>query len=172
MSNATAAAAADKLLAEGERTLAFFGALSNAHWDAQLYTDGARWTVAQTFEHLIVAERLLSRLIARVAEGGPGAPDDFDIDATNLSKTGVLGSYDRTALTAAYSETRAATAALARGFSAEQLARRGRHPAMGDSSVEDMLKMIYLHNTLHIKDIKRMTASAAPPAPPVQSSPQ
>jgi uncharacterized damage-inducible protein DinB len=169
MTNPNAIAAADKLRAEGERTLSFFGALSDAHWHAQLYADGACWTVAQTFEHLIVAERLLARLIARVADGGPGAPDDFDIDATNLAKTGALGSDDRAALTAAYAETRAATAAFAGALSAEQLERRGRHPAMGDSSVEDMLKMIYLHNTLHIKDVKRMTANASPPAPPVQS---
>jgi NAD(P)-dependent dehydrogenase (short-subunit alcohol dehydrogenase family) len=151
-----AAAVADKLHTEGERSIAFFTALSDAQWAAQLYTNGACWTVAQTFEHLIMAERLLFKMIARVADGGPGAPEDLDIDDTNLSMTGALGSLERQTLLRAYSETRAATVALARSLDATQLARRGRHPAMGDSSVEDMLKMVYLHNTLHIKDIKRM----------------
>jgi uncharacterized damage-inducible protein DinB len=151
-----ATAIADKLLAEGERTTQFFYALPDAIWHAELYADGARWSVAQTLEHLIVAEQLLIEMIQNVADSGPGAPAGFDIERTNAAKTGALGSLTRGALVAAFGATRARTAACARQLSAEQLLRRGRHPAMGDSAVGEMLRMIYLHNTLHIKDIKRL----------------
>jgi hypothetical protein len=156
MTNPASAALADKLLAEGERTTAFFDALSEAAWSHQLYTDGKAWSVALTLEHLILAERQLAQLIERVAGGGSGAPDDFDVDGFNAAQTGALGVTGRPALLANYRAQREATAALARRLDADQLARRGRHPAMGDSSVADMLKMIYLHNTLHIKDIKKL----------------
>ncbi len=158
-------ALADKLLAEGQRTVDFFSGLSDALWLRQLYSDGAAWSVAQTLEHLILAERQLAQLIERVAGGGPGAPEGFDVDAFNRARTGTLGAVDRAALLDAYRAQRAVTAALARRLDAAQLARRGRHPAMGESSVEEMLKMIYLHNTLHIKDIKKLAQVESGPSP-------
>ncbi len=57
-----------------------------------------------------------------------------------------------------FSGTRQATAVFARGLDDAQLALRGRHPAMGDSSLGDILKMIYLHNTMHVRDIKKLLA--------------
>jgi Mycothiol maleylpyruvate isomerase N-terminal domain len=146
----------DKLLAEGERTLAFFGDLDDQAWSRPLYAHDNFWTVRDALEHLTMAETNLMTIIAEVAAGGPGAPEGFDVDAFNREHTRHLAALDRPALLTAYRAQRARTAELARGLTESQLALRGRHPAMGDSSVADMLKMIYLHNAMHVKDIKRL----------------
>ncbi len=153
---ATAHDLADKLLAEGERTLAFFESLSDETWSRQLYAHDSLWTVRNALEHLTLAETNLVTIIAGVAAGGQGATEDFDIDGFNREHTSHLAALDRPALLAAYRTQRAQTAALAGSLSESQLALRGRHPAMGDSSVADMLRMIYLHNVMHVKDVKRL----------------
>ncbi len=147
---------ADKLLAEGERTLAFFESLGDEAWSRHLYAHDSLWTVRDVLEHLTLAETNLMTIIADVAAGGAGTPEGFDIDSFNRDHTGQLAALDRPALLTAYRTQRAQTAAQARSFGESQLALRGRHPAMGDSSVADMLKMIYLHNAMHVKDVKRL----------------
>lgn len=153
---------ADKLLSEGERTAAYFRGLSAEAWDTRLYVDGAHWTVKQALEHLCVSEHSLRRLAEEIVfAGGGGSPENFSIDAFNQSKTGRFASLTNNALVALYLETRRASAEFARGLTDEQLAMRGRHPAMGDSAVSDFFRMMYMHNTMHIKDIKKVVAGTA-----------
>jgi hypothetical protein len=147
---------AEKLVAEGQRTSSFFEALDDAVWSHVLYEGPPRWDVGQTFEHLTLAEEELLALISRVAAGGEGAPLDFNIDLRNAERLEKSGVWARDDAFIRYRAQRAATSERVAQFSDHELARRGRHPAMGDSSVADMCKMIYLHNTLHIKDIKRL----------------
>jgi uncharacterized damage-inducible protein DinB len=159
MENPRAAQIADKLLSEGERTLLYFGGLALSAWALPVYQDGAAWTVQQVLHHLIAAERGLRSMFENVAAGGPGAPADFDIEGYNLDTTAQMTNPTPAALFEHYTAERATTVAFARGLSETQLALRGRHPAMGDSSLEDMLRLMYLHNSAHVKDIKRVLAS-------------
>lgn len=155
MSN-TSSPLAEKLASEGERTLAFFRAIPAEQWDKQLYTDGAQWSIRQAVEHLCISEHGMMRLCEQIVfEGGQGAAKDFDIDAYNKTKTDRFAAMTRDELLNLYAESRQKSAALARKLTDEQLALRGNHPAMGDSSVQDILKMLYLHNTMHVKDIKK-----------------
>lgn len=146
---------AEKLTREGERSLAFFQALPPDAWNKQIYSEGAAWTTRDIFEHLSTAEHGMKRLCEQIIETGLGAPEDFDVDAHNKSRTGRFANLSLEELTKLYVDTRARTVAYARTLDDTQLQKRGRHPAMGDSSVEGILKMIYLHNTLHIGDIKK-----------------
>jgi hypothetical protein len=154
MSN-SAASLADKLTSEGERILDYFRTLPEADWGRPIFEHGAQWTVRGVFEHLILSEASLLKLFANVLAGGPGATPEFDIDRFNLEHTGRLAVEGRERLLARYGETRRNTADFARGLSDAQLAMRGRHPAMGDSSVEDMLKLVYLHHSMHVRDVRR-----------------
>ena len=106
-------------------------------------------------EHLVISEQEMQRLCAQIIETEIGAPDDFDIDVYNRNETGRFASLDIAGLLALYADTRHTTARAARNMDAVQLVRRGRHPAMGDSSVEEILKIIHLHNTMHIRDIRK-----------------
>ncbi len=148
---------AGKLASEGEKTLAFFQSLPDTAWNARVYQDGAMWKVRDVFEHLCVSEHSLRRLFEQILVTGRGAPEDFDIDAFNAAKTGRFASLSRDELLALYDETRRATIAFTRSLTDEQLAMRARHPAMGDASLEEMLKMVYLHHQMHVRDVKRAT---------------
>jgi hypothetical protein len=150
---------AEKLTSEGERSLAFFRGLPAEIWSKQIYSEGAMWTARDAVEHLTIAEHGMKRLCEQIIETGVGAPEDFDVDAQNKSKTGRFANLSREELLQMYADTRARTVAYARTLSDEQLAKRGRHPAMGDSSVEGILKIIYLHNNMHIGDIKKLVSS-------------
>ncbi len=149
---------ADKLLSEGERALAFFRAVPEAAWAKHVYADGAHWTVRQAFEHLAISEHSIRRLCEEIIKGGKGAPEGFDVDGFNKRKTGAFEAKTLEELFVLYTETRRRTADFARGLDDGQLALRGRHPAMGDSSLGDTLKMIYLHNSMHIRDVKKQAA--------------
>lgn len=147
---------AHKLASEGERTLAFFRSLPDEAWSTQVYQDGAMWRVRDVFEHLCISEHGLRRLFEQILATGQGAPEDFDIDVFNAERTGRFASLSRDALFALYSETRSATIAFTQGLTDEQLAIRARHPAMGDASLEDMIKMVYLHHQMHVRDVRRV----------------
>ena len=147
---------AEKLTSEGERSLAFFRELPQDAWHKQVYSDGAAWTVRDIFEHLATAEHGMKRLCEQIIETGVGAAEDFDVDAFNKSRTRRFANLSLDELAKLYADTRARTVAYALTLSDEQLAKRGRHPAMGDSSIEGILKIIYLHNTMHIGDVKKV----------------
>ncbi len=154
--SAKTAQLAHKLASEGEKTLAFFRSLPDEVWGARVYQDGAMWCARDVFEHLCISEHSLHRLFEQILATGEGAPEGFDIDAFNAERTGRFASLSRDALFALYSETRNAMVAFAQGLTDEQLAIRARHPAMGNVSLEDMIKMIYLHHQMHVRDVRRL----------------
>lgn len=155
---AKSAKLAEKLATEGEKTLTFFRDLPDSVWTQQVFADGARWDVRDVFKHLCVSEHTLRRLFEQILATGQGVAENFDINAFNREKTGQFASLSREALFQLYADTRAKTIIFAQGLSDDQLAARGRHPALGDSTLEDQLKLIYLHHTMHMRDIKKAIA--------------
>jgi uncharacterized damage-inducible protein DinB len=155
----TAAKLAEKLTTEGEKTLAFFRALPDGVWTQPVFADGAQWDVQHVFEHLCMSEHTLRRLFEQILATGQGAEEGFDVNAFNEERTGRFDALSRDELLNLYAETRAKTVAFARGLTDEQLARRGRHPALGDSTLEEQLKLIYLHHTMHMRDVKKALAA-------------
>jgi hypothetical protein len=151
----TASRLAEKLASEGEKTLAFFKELPDNAWTRQIFADGAQWDVRGVFEHLTLSEASLRKLFENVIQGGEGTSSSFDVDGFNRKHTGRLAAQTREQLFEHYARSRQATVAFTRLLSDEQLALRGWHPALGDSSVEGMIKMIYLHHTMHMHDVKK-----------------
>ncbi len=153
--NDKVSALAGKLLAEGERTVQFFTGLTDAQWQVQLYDHGAQWKVRGVFEHLIVSERQLQQLFEMIVRTGVGAPAGMDVDVLNLERTNTLCPLSYADLMRDYTLTRQQTADFTRGLTEKQLALQARHPAIGISTLEDQLKLLYLHHQMHIRDIKK-----------------
>ena len=58
--------------------VSFFKSLSPGELRAQVYQDGAQWTVQQVLAHFIAIERSMQWLFKDILSGGRGAPPDFD----------------------------------------------------------------------------------------------
>jgi hypothetical protein len=150
-----AQALADKLMAEGERMLAAFRELPASAWQLTVYGEGPAWKVRDVFEHLILSEQSLLRLYQRIVESGEGIAEGFSTDQFNAEHTGELAALSRDEILHCYTQTRQLTVDFTHALSDAQLAIRARHPALGMAALEDMLKLIYLHHTMHLRDIRR-----------------
>lgn len=145
---------AKRLQAEGARCLAFFSALSPETWERGIYTEGARWTVRQVLAHFVATERALRTLVGQILAGSVGAPRDFDIDRFNEAQVKQLDTESPSALMDLFQEERERTLAIVENLEPAQLMRKGRHPYFGSMTVQQLLKWIYQHGQVHLRDIR------------------
>ena len=155
----TPAFLAERLRAEGEKTLDFFRALSPEHWTLELYTDGSCWTVRQLLAHFVATEAGFQNLIENILSEGPGAPEDFDINRYNERKVASLQEFSVSNLLAQFAEGRRGSIRLVEGMHAEDLLRTGRHPFLGVVPLEEIVKLLYRHNQIHQRDVRRRIAT-------------
>ncbi len=152
---------AEKLHSEGEKTLSFFQSLPTEAWTKRVYADGASWNVRGVFEHLSISEHTLRLVFEQIVATGVGSPEGYDVNGFNHEKTGRFATLSLEGLSELYANTRMKTVAFARELSDDQLAIRARHPALGDTSLEEMLKLVYLHNLMHTRDVKKVLPPAS-----------
>lgn len=146
---------AARLEKEGERTAAFFQELSASDWDAAVYSEGAAWPVREIISHIVEAEHDLPRLFKRIVDAGEGVPDDFDLDRYNESKVNKAGERSPQEITALFVKRRTETVAIITSFTEGDLQKTGKHPYLGEAEVVEMVKLMYLHVKLHMRDIRR-----------------
>lgn len=149
---------AEKLKTEGEKMVAFFAALTPDQWQQTVYGEEGPWTARSILAHFVSAEQGFLRIFASIRDGGPGASDDFDIDRFNASQQAKLAEITSAELLARYGMTRAQMVEFAAGLDEADLQKTGRHPALGITSLGEMLKMVYLHNIMHLRDLKKVIA--------------
>ena len=144
-----------RLRDEGDKLLAVFEGLTLEQWQAVIYTDGMTWTIKDLLAHQISAEGEFQYYGHDVLNGGEGAPEGFDINAFNNRE--VAAKAERTAdqLLADFRATRQATIEFVATIREDQFALQGRHPFFGMMTIEDLFKLIYRHNMLHARDIRK-----------------
>jgi hypothetical protein len=145
-----------RLMDGGEAALAFFRGLSEADWERRIYTKGSQWTVRQVLCHFVSAEQGFLRLARNILDGGEGAPEDMDIDEFNEGQVGAMAGRTLADLWSEFERSRAETVELVRGMGGADFDREGRHPFFGRSSLEKLLKLIYRHNMIHLRDVRRV----------------
>ncbi len=149
---------AERLHAECEKTVEFFTALPEAAWQVQIYSEGTCWKIAQVLGHFVTTERALSRLIENIRQGGPGAPPDFDINRYNESQLLKLGERPVVDLLDQFKQLRQENIDRVAGMQPAELTLNGRHPFLGEASLEEIIKMIYRHNQIHQREIRKVLA--------------
>lgn len=149
---------AERFRSEGEKTLAFFHGLTPEQWEHPVYSDGPAWTVRQVFAHFVSAEESFSNLADDILQGGLGAPEGFDIDRFNEHEVADLGGVSIPDLMKRFSIARHRIADLVAQMGETDLTRQGRHPFLGLAPLEDILKLIYRHNQIHLRDLRRVLA--------------
>ena len=156
----TPSSLAERMMEQGQKTLEFFRLLSPDQWNLPIYTEGATWSVRDILAHFTAAEAGITRLVENILGGGPGSPEDFDLNAYNERKVAGLKSDSEEELLRQFSVLREKSAYLAKSLSQDDLVKLGRHPWLGIASVAEILKMMVLHNQIHQRDIRRAINSA------------
>ncbi len=150
---------ADKLKSEGERFATFFSGLTDAQWQVDVYTEGTTWTVRNVLSHFVTSERGLVKLFEQIRQGGVGATDDFSIDRYNASQQEKTKELSPQELLEQYKSVRADSVNWVLGLKEAELEIRGRHPFLQQTTLREMIKMLYVHNQIHYRDLKKALAN-------------
>jgi len=146
---------ADKLKSEGEKIVGIFSALTDDQWQAEVYTEGETWTIRNVLSHFVTSERGLVKLFEQIRQGGQGIADDFSIDRYNAAQQQKTKELSPAELLDQYKAIRANSVAWVLGLKDEELEIKGRHPFLGETVIREMVKMLYLHNQIHYRDLKK-----------------
>ena len=145
----------EKLISSGRRTRDFFEAIEGDDWYQQVYTEGANWSVHHILAHFVASEASIVRLIKFILQGNPGVPEGFDIDAYNEKEVNCFAKLPNDMVLQRFMERRGETIELVMELTDDDLAVEGRHPWFGITSIEQMIKLMYRHNQIHQRDIRR-----------------
>jgi uncharacterized protein (TIGR03083 family) len=146
---------AAKLTSEGRKLSQFLAELTEAQWKIQVYTEGSVWTIRDILAHLMTAERAFLKLFEDVRRGGAGSAEDFSIDRYNARQQQKTRELSPPELLQLFDSTRAEMAAWVAALEETDLQRTGRHPYLGPTTLSEMIKMVYIHNQVHYRDLRR-----------------
>ncbi len=111
---------------------------------------------ATVLSHFVTSERGLVKLFEQIRQGGAGAADDFSIDRYNSSQQEKTKDLTPAELLEQYKKVRAGSVTWVSGLKDEELEIKGRHPFLGETVLREMIKMLYLHNQIHYRDLKKI----------------
>jgi hypothetical protein len=147
---------AEKLKTEGEKFIRIFSELTDDQWQVEVYTEGTTWTIHNVLSHFVTSERGLVKLFESIHQGGAGATDDFSIDRYNATQQEKTKGLTPAELLEQYKVVRGDAVNWVSGLQDEELEIKGRHPFLGETVLREMIKMLYLHNQIHYRDLKKV----------------
>ena len=146
---------AEKLKSEGEKMVTIFSNLHDDQWSQEVYTEGTTWTIRNVLAHFVTAERGLVKLFEQIRQGSAGSPDDFSIDRYNAAMQERTKALTPQELLEQYKQIRANSIAWVSRLKEEELEIMGRHPFLQMTTIREMIKMLYIHNLTHYRDMKK-----------------
>ena len=146
---------AEKLKAEGEKFAGIFSGLTDDQWKAEVYTEGETWSIRNVLSHFYTSERGLVKMFQSIVQGGVGAGNDFSIDSYNAAQQEKTKDLPVAELLEKYKSIRAETITWVMGLKESDLELTGRHPFLGETTIREMIKMLYIHNQAHYRDFKK-----------------
>ena len=145
-----------KFRREGEKTAAFLKGIGKDVWREQLYADGVQWSVMEVLAHIIESEGSHLLVIKNVLGGGDGVGQEYDIDGHNAVSTERFSSLNPEELIYAFEEQRQETIDFISSLTEDDLEIVGLNPFLGEATIYEMFRLIYLHINLHIRDVRSM----------------
>ena len=146
---------AEKLKSEGEKIISIFSNLTDDAWNQEVYTEGTTWTIGNVLAHLVTSERGLIKLFEQIRRGGEGAAEDFSIDRYNAAMQERTKELPPQELLEQYKQIRANSVAWVSRLQEQELEIMGRHPFLQMTTIREMIKMLYIHNLTHYRDMKK-----------------
>jgi hypothetical protein len=139
-----------------EEIIAFFKGLDSGQLGIMVYPDDPGWTVQQILAHLITIEGPMQWLFKDLLAGGPGSPQDFDLDRFNRTQPRKLDGLSLDELCDKFRSVRRDTIALVEGMEDKDLDREGRHAFHGHGKLERFIVWAYEHARLHLDDVRNI----------------
>ena len=146
---------ADKLKHEGEKIVEYFEGLSDEQWLLEIYTEETVWTIRNILAHLMTSERAFVKLLESIRQGGIGVTDEFVIDHYNARQQEKTKEFGTQELLQRFKSIREEMIVWVSEIDDSDLEKTGRHPFLGQTTLREMIKMVYLHNQIHYRDIKK-----------------
>jgi len=144
-----------RLREEGDKLIRLFERLSPEQWALTIYADGMDWSLKDLLAHLASAERAYLLYGRGILNGGEGAPEGFDINRFNNGEVASLRERTAAQLIDDLRAVRQETIELVEQIADQDFDRQGRHPFFGQMSIDEMFKLIYRHNMMHLRDVRR-----------------
>lgn len=147
---------ADKLRREGQRMIEYFESLTDEQWKTEIYAENVIWTIRNLFAHLLTSEKAFVKLFENIRQGGEGVTNDFVIDRYNASQQEKTKVFRPLELLDQFKNTRESMIKWVSGIDENDLEKIGRHPYLGQTTFREMIKMVYLHDQIHYRDVKKV----------------
>ncbi len=146
-----------KLARSREKLLHVAAGLSESQLDRH---SGDGWTIRQILTHLLNAEEDHVNVITVIANNeAHRLPAEVILDEYNARRLDERGHLTLAQLIEALTRQRRQTEALFDTLSEDQLARRGRHPVLGEMSAGDIFRILSIHEQQHTREIEATLAT-------------
>jgi hypothetical protein len=96
------------------------------------------------------------KLFERIRTSGEGSSDDFSIDRYNAAQQQKTKEISPQELLEQYKAVRSDSVAWTLSLEDSELDIKGRHPFLEMTTLREMIKMLYLHNIIHYRDMKKV----------------
>lgn len=150
----------EKLAKQREQMVALVEGMSDEQMEQPV--DGS-WRVRDVLAHLLNAEEDHCRVIAVALRGDADQlPRTIDLDGHNAARLQGRGRMTRDELLAAMATQRERTEALFQRVGEAQLDLDVRHPALGETTVGKIFRIIGLHEKMHLREIETALADTSP----------
>jgi hypothetical protein len=136
--------------------ITFFKGLNSDQLAKIVYPEDPHWTVQQVLAHFITIEGSMQWLFKDILAGGPGSPEDFDVDRFNRTQPRKLDGLSLDDLFDKFRSVRRDTIAIVAGMADQDLDREGRHAFHGHGKLERFIVWAYEHARLHLDDIRKI----------------
>ena len=94
------------------------------------------------------------RLVDMGVSGGEGVGKEYDIDGHNANSNERFAQFPTDELIQVFDQQRKKTIETIDRLSGDDLGKRGHNPFLGETTIYEMLRLIYLHINLHIRDVR------------------
>ncbi len=112
------------------------------------------WSVKDAVAHLVGAERGMTRIARGMAAGqDPQLPQGYNNDEYNARQVSKRQGQNLAQVRQELGASRAELMTFLQSITPEQLALCGEHPLYGETSLKDLLVILYSHETTHTNEI-------------------
>ncbi len=120
------------------------------------------WSIRENLAHLVDAERAHRRFVEAVLEGRPiRRLEGFDLDRWNEERVARRADQSADELLEALEAERRETLALIAALPDDAWEKEGDHPVLGRVSVQHVLKIIGIHERMHLKEMRQLASIQA-----------